>query len=709
MIEEIKSSLFTLIKNKQWSDFIKKLNSSIDLNIQDELKNYLIQYIILFNNTECLLEILKYDIILDWIDNDGKTILYVPIKYNFIDIIKILINHDKKNIGSFILDTKDSNNYLPIHYTLKFKNLEAFKLLLDFSKLTVLDSNGNSLLHLAVNTRNIDFLNALTLKNYNINSVNYNNESALHIASIYDLNEIIKKLVYLGININIREKQNGFTSLILLLLNGNTEMALYLLKQNADINIYDNYGNSALHIAIMEMNYEIISYIIENCKIDYNLVNSDGNTYLHLILDNINNQPQNLNKYNSIISNLLSETTLNIQNNDGKTPWHYLCEMNIFNVFKNVLIKTFNNVFINDNKNKSPFSYVKSDMKNTFIDLIVESYYNILLNPNIKWSEEWENKCKGNKKECLEKIRNVILNENKSLPIKETNYNIIIEDPKYINFTTFTGISFDVLLSYIFITKKYSNKLFTSITEDFMDNPNVAKYYLKLGIIKDLENEYLNFEIFWIFQQLIMPLNINKSIEEFINSDKTIMAIPIAIELEMGAHANLLIIDKNNKIIERFEPSGKLEPYNYNYNPKSLDNLLKMYFEKYFPSYVFLTPNETQPVIGFQSLEMYETDRHKKIGDPGGFCVVWCIWYLEQRLKYDMVSPLKLAQKLIIKIKTKNISFKKLIRSYSTNILDVRNKILEQLEIDINDVRNNNLTHSQIENLQKLIKHELLF
>ena len=50
----------------------------------------------------------------------------------------------------------------------------------------------------------------------------------------------------------------------------------------------------------------------------------------------------------------------------------------------------------------------------------------------------------------------------------------------------------------------------------------------------------------------------------------------------------------------------------------------------------------------------------------------------------------------------------KLIRLYVNNILETRNKILEQLKIDINDIRNNTIDKEQKENLQKLIKYELI-
>jgi hypothetical protein len=151
-----------------------------------------------------------------------------------------------------------------------------------------------------------------------------------------------------------------------------------------------------------------------------------------------------------------------------------------------------------------------------------------------------------------------------------------------------------------------------------------------------------------------------------------------------------------------------IEPIGFNYNKNLLDFKIKIYLEKFFPDYEYLEPQDFLPNIGFQSLEMIENKKMKKIGDPGGFCVGWCLWYLEQRIKFK-VHPKFLALKLIIKIKSKNISFKNLIRSYVNELLNQgRDPILHELNIDINDIINENIDEIQIKNLEKLITAEIL-
>ena len=695
------NDLFISIKKQEWEKFSTNITKDHDVNVQDEHTNYMIQYIILYNNANALSTILKFDVLLDWYDNEGKTILYTPIKYGYIDVINMLLKYDDDNIGTFMLDNEDSHHNLPIHYALKMKNYEIFKILLPKSKSTIYDHEGNTLLHLAVQTKNINFIKSLFTKNININGTNKCNESALHIATSYDLNNIIQYLLDKSIDVNIQEKRYGFTALIIALLNNNNDGIESILEKNPDINIQDYNGNTALHIAIMENNHQAIQLIISKPNVDYNVVNLDGNTYLHLIFDKLLNENENIGNYN--IPTFLQKTILNIQNNVGKTAWHYIIPLNIFVNFKSILEKTSNNLLINDKHGRTPYSLIK-EQKTELFDIIIKSYYNKLDAKH--WNEEWENNCsEQNKKLCLEKIKELVTTGKKTVPIKKTSFCVNINEPKFVSFTTFTGINIDVITSYIQLMKQFPT-LMTSITDNFSTNTEVETYYNKLGIIKDLDNEYLNFEIFWIFQQIIFPTTLHQTLQSFKNAEHQIMAIPIGIEIDLGAHANVVIIDKRLKIIERFEPNGKHEPRNYNYNAELLDNMLEMYFKKIF-DYEYLSPKQTQQTIGFQSLEVYENDKMKKIGDPGGFCVGWCLWYVEQRIKYDL-KPSKLSLKLIINIRSKNISFKKLIRLYVNNVLETRNKILDQLKIDINDIRNNTIDNKQKEDLQKLIKYELI-
>jgi len=707
--------LFKYIKMQNWKEFENNLNNTIDLNIKDEHNNYLIQYIILYNNLDILKKILKFNIEFDWLDNEGRSILYIPIKYGYIEIIKTLIDEDNNKIGESILNIKDTYNNFPLHYALFFKNLEIFNILKEKANLYIFDKNKNSIYHIITKNKNFDFIEKFINHKLNINLKNLNYETPLHIACIYDLNNFIELYINLKCEVDVREKAGGLNEIMICILNRNNKGfdIISTRKNEINFNTQDFEGNTCLHLAIIDNNFEIINKIIKlDISLNLDIYNLDGNTALHIILHKI--FYENINEVNYDIKYFIKNTNLNIQNNDGETIWHYLISTGIFRSNFDILINKKNNLFIINKKNKTSYDLLinkknKDDIEQV-LNILSNSYLNLLGKKNQDiWTIDWEKICSkpnANKNKCLSLIKSHIIKNSISIPFKKKYYCIEINNPKFNKITTFTGITLDVITCYIVLQKNNKN-LLTSITDDFVVNENINQFYKKIGIIKDLKGEYLNFEFFWIFHREFWPTNIDKIINIFIKSDKIIFAIPIAIDLENGSHANIIIIDKQFKIIERFEPNGSNEPVNFYYNKNLLDFKIKSYLEKIFPDYEYLEPANFLPVIGFQTLEMIENKQMKKIGDPGGFCVGWCLWYLEQRIKY-MVNPKKLAYKLIIKIKSKNISFKNLIRSYVNELLQqCRDPILQELNLDINDIINENVDDNKYNEIQKMIEIEI--
>ena len=128
-------TIFNYIKNKKFNDFflfIKK-NTDIDLDIYDENYNYVIQYLVMFNEIEIINYIMQsnnnYNIRLDVLDNDGRNLLFMPIKYNYYELLKILLENDKKNVGVNLLDVKDNFGYTGFHYCIIYDNIKALHLI----------------------------------------------------------------------------------------------------------------------------------------------------------------------------------------------------------------------------------------------------------------------------------------------------------------------------------------------------------------------------------------------------------------------------------------------------------------------------------------------------------------------------------------------------------------------------------------------------
>jgi ankyrin repeat protein len=70
--------------------------------------------------------------------------------------------------------------------------------------------------------------------------------------------------------------ENGMSLLMWACDRGNLDMVKFLTERGADVNLQDNDGQTCLHYAVSCEYQEIIQFLIEESKIDLNLVDSDG-------------------------------------------------------------------------------------------------------------------------------------------------------------------------------------------------------------------------------------------------------------------------------------------------------------------------------------------------------------------------------------------------------------------------------------------------
>lgn len=738
---EINVKLFDLLKKHEWTDFTKYLNSidNIDVNIRDDQNNYLLTYAILYNKPDIVKLLIKHGARIDILDNEDRSILYIAIKYDYQDIIDILLEHNKDSIGILLFDIRDRNNNVPVHYAIMFNNWLALTKLLDAgASPNTTNKNGYNSLHLSVYVRSYKMCSIVLKYNVDINSRLISGETALHIACNLQLLDIAKLLITNGINVNIQDFDHEFTSLHYSVNLNNKELVLLLLENGADPNIQDVVGNTVVHYVVSENNLECLTMIMNSHNVNLNVWNFDGKIAMILALEiDLPNLPE-------YIDILITGSNVNIQDNTGNTCLHFLCLKNLWKDYQNQLIIKKLDVFIPNKLNVRPIDIVNRKDIDMFINMVVDSYLYRLRNANVYWSEEWENLCKKElyydkitkeEKDVLsdtlkttkiteksidicrviieEKIR-VIYNRkdvkscNKSYPLKRGYMCLDIIEGKNLGVCTFTGSTLDILIGLIYLLKKHPDACST-FSRNFSENKELCKFYKSIGIIMNTRCEFLNFEIVWVHNKLYLTEDFYDNFRKCLSKkDKRFVIIPLGIEMRQGNHANYLLYDKNKNEIERFEPHGSSPPSGLNYNASLLDDILEVRFKEINPSIKYIRPKSYLPKIGFQLLDVYERNK-KKIGDPGGFCALWTIWYVDMRLSYKDMERKTLVKKMIQTIKSQNISFKNLIRNYAKNILDIRDKILSKAELDINDWINDQYTEHQIDIILKELIKEVTY
>ena len=95
------------------------------------------------------------------------------------------------------------------------------------------------------------------------------------------------------------------------------------------------------------------------------------------------------------------------------------------------------------------------------------------------------------------------------------------------------------------------------------------------------------------------------------------------------------------------------------------------------------------------------TNQCKKIGDPNGFCAVWCVWWIHQRIKYSHLDIKTLVEKLINQLRIDKITIPDMIRNFSNNISKLRDEVLKNNKIDINDWINSNYDSDVLDRIEK--------
>jgi len=694
--------LIELIKNKNVKELEKilKNDKKINLNLIEDNSESLLFYILLFNYENILDIVLTRNIRIDLLDSDGKSILFNPIKLGYLSMLKKLLIYDSKNIGINILDIKDKYGLTPLHYTILFNKFNEFKLLIDYNANYLAHNNDNlNSFFLCIKYNRINFFIYLLNLEKSLTELNfYNNDkySLLHYSIKHEKYDFIDLILTKKININAQEENSGLTALHMAIIKNNKKVVNKLIMNgiNFNINVQDYYGNSALHYAISEKDDEIIKIIIKHNP-NYNLINVDGDTALHNYLDD-----NSLNK--DILKILIQNTNLNIQNNKGITCLKNILELDLFIPYFEIIEKKELNFFIEDNLGNDISTFLEDK---TILKHAINSYYNEIINlDNKSLREKWEKICKLKQKpeECKNKISEVIKYEKRSLP-KLNNLKLFLDNGIYTDACFYTGIPLDIVFGLVFLYEKFKKENFSLLLDyPLTVNEPLEKYYEKIGYDYPFKLEFSNCEIIWSFQRIFYPTFFDFELSKKMKDTHIKkIAIPLAIELSNGSHANMLLIDKENMTVERFEPNGANYPIGLNYNPNFLDTTLENKFSEYHLEYI--SPDKFLPIIGFQILENNEENKCKKLGDPNGFCGVWCTWWVYHRLNNPKIKNNELANLLIKNIKMENMSFKNLIRNFAFNIVELRDKILKKYKININDWMVSNINLETINQIEKEI------
>ena len=758
--------------NKLYKKF-KKNPKLIETEIYDN-KN-IIYFIILSNNIKFLDRLVQLNKnILLTVDKNNLIYPFYAILNSLYDIFfyiidKIIELNDKK-----ILDMIFNKSTI-FYIILEKNNLDLFeKYIHKYNKYIVWYNNNISFLNeIIINYKNnIDKIlniieNIINNNNFNLEKffkLPLNNNSLFILIYyyykpfIYNITnkinkESIKKFISFYPNQINYENESNKTIIYYISEMNDIELLDFCIKNNADINhisLISAYGyNNFCHHIVSSCNADMIKYIL-NLNIDFNFLNFLNETPIFSLVRNsiINN-----NNAIELIINLLKKTdNWNSINIYGQSIIHLLCSKTYIEKLYGILKTKYFDINFRNHYATTPIDILINTFKllkynnidkkiKEFKLLVVNNYINeIILSKSSDISTNIKNICKNiNNEECKNKVLKLLDKPNMTniYRIDKSYKEILVEDYPYVYYNIYNAKNPDIYIYYILLITKFNilniplnnNDIdqkqlfkFSNIPNKDIDNLDNLDNLRKLNIFTNSSNyQYFNYvftnsitfnilyamNIYWLSNKYyIIPYNFIESIINTINYNYNIIICRINF-INHSLHANILLIDIYNKRIIRFEPHGRPDfPI--------LDNAINDIFSQseYFKNYKYFKPSDYLPYNSFQNVSQELNNLHIRKGDIGGYCVAWCIWFVEFYIKNLNIIKSDIKFKSIIhKTIKKIINNGELIDEYIRNYANFLYKNLDYF-IKKNKIINKNIdiyyeqyTESELLNLHNLISY----
>ena len=281
-------------------------------------------------------------------DEAGNTPLHMACQNGSTDMVRYLI--EEKKCGFNVANNKGE---LPLHLACKHRYSKTIVRLVSVGcDVNRQDEAGNTPLHMACQNGSTDIVRYLVEeKKCGFNVANNKGELPLHLACKRMYGKEIVQLVSVGRDVN-RQDEAGNTPLHMACQNGSTDMVRYLVEEKKcgfnvannkgelplhlackrmygkeivqlvsvgrDVNRQDEAGNTPLHMACQNGSTDIVQYLVEERKCDFNVVNNKGELPLHLACKRM---------YGKEIVQLVSVgRDVNRQDEAGNTPLHMACQ-----------------------------------------------------------------------------------------------------------------------------------------------------------------------------------------------------------------------------------------------------------------------------------------------------------------------------------------------------------------------------------------------
>jgi hypothetical protein len=167
------------------------------------------------------------------------------------------------------------------------------------------------------------------------------------------------------------------------------------------------------------------------------------------------------------------------------------------------------------------------------------------------------------------------------------------------------------------------------------------------------------------------------------DSDSRFIMIKISlIPNTNGTHANVVLIDKKKHDVRRFEPYGVTDILDGYFLDKMISEYIKVATKGHYKYY---KPSDYLEDARFQTVSNDTNPEDKKLGDPAGYCLAWCFWYVELKLCNPDIDEKTLINEAINVIKEKyklyDNPYLMFIREYGKKLDSYKNSIFKAIGV----------------------------
>jgi hypothetical protein len=581
-------------------------------------------------------------------NDDGDNILHILFKNGYDDIAIYLINNKKfLSLITNLLFEINNNGNNPLFYCCD--RYDTISKILDNinnrDKIInqVNKSNQNIITKLVNNIKeDIQPDNYYKLIIKLIDDIDFSKPNIMPIL-IYSIlnkkNELSKYMIFNDYGITNKNSLNLYPINAACIMNNITLVKLILDKDDDIRNGGVDNLNLPINIALKRNYIDLFELLSKHVK-KYDTVDKYDNIYLHYLLNAMILYNAKINK--NTLMQYIDNSDLDKKNIKGITPKKLLKDLHKKNKLK-IYIKRKTKIHAKNKLNNINIKK-RSSMHGLFNSDIMHwyIYFYIILN----------------------KYKDVSILKSSKNKSKITNNNIISKP-----------LTYETKLKYMinYVETQYN------------------KLSVNLIIWKTSKLNYIN-------------KNFIKSLKKELKSKKRFIIIQLSLMLTINvSHAEIIIIDKKNKSITRFEPYG-VDSFEDEY---ILDKIIKKMVEKITKEkYTYYIPRDYLDSVKFQSVSRDEDETIKKLGDPIGYCLAWCIYFIELRLCNPDIDNNKLvklgSEKIIEEYKNKENPYLYFIRDYAIYLNEEKDKLLKKIGIDRDDIYDLNY---KLDNINKIYKY----